>query len=464
MHDHFEAIPFLKKILETRQTGRVHITGKDIEWCLDIADGRLVFAAHSLQYLNTLDTTLPNLGYEALLPVYWRLTQLKVYKRHIDHSGLESLNWTSKIVGALVQYNLLETEQTEEILAKLAEDAVESLLGLENADVVWHPFPQKMWYAANEGTEIASLVNYLSERLQVWQPLSDRICSPHQRPYCESPKDLYQLTGGLSQQMLESLVRLMQGASIRQLAQTIKQDETKLAQLLYPYIKHRAIKLWPPLPPFDRLPWLPTTKQQPPELATSPVGQISEVTTDINQPSNSGPIDNSTTHRDSPTTNGLSANNNQPESSDSTINYLGKNDSATLKSRYLIICIDDSKAMLEKIESYLDPARFELKAIMDPVKAISKICTEKPSLVLMDISMPSISGNSLCSILKRSYMFKNVPIIMISSNTGALNKAKAEVSGAAGYLEKPFSKSQLMQVLDTHLNLSADGAELYSTQ
>ncbi|MEM8614286.1 MAG: response regulator [Cyanobacteria bacterium P01_H01_bin.105] len=445
MHEHFEVIPFLREAIESHPTGRVHIVNDDVEWCLDIADGKLLFAAHSLQYIHVLETTLSSLGYEALLPVYWRLIQLKAYKRKISDVGLDSLNWTSTIVGSLVQYNLLEVEQAERILAKLAEDAVDSLLGLEKATVVWYPFPQNLWHTTTQGTEVNVFIDYLSERLKAWQPLCDRICSPHQRPYCESLDDLVKLSlkGGLSQQMLESLVRLMQGASIRQLAQTIKQDETKLAQLLYPYIRHRAIKLWPPLPPLDRLPWLPTAAAQT-EPASVTVRETSDALTVANQFSDPAAANNRITYANGST---------------STEAISTKNGVSIPKSKYLIICIDDSKAMLEKIESYLDPEHFELKTIMDPIKAISKICTRKPSLVLMDISMPSISGNSLCSILKRSYMYKNVPIIMISSNTGALNKAKAEVSGAAGYLEKPFSRAQLMALLNTHLTLNIDGVK-----
>ena len=121
------------------------------------------------------------------------------------------------------------------------------------------------------------------------------------------------------------------------------------------------------------------------------------------------------------------------------------------KSRYLIICIDDSQAMLEKIDSYLDPDLFELKTIIDPVASVAKICAMKPDLVLMDVSMPSINGNSLCEILKRSDRFEDVPVIMLSSNVGALNKATAQSSGATGYLEKPFSKTQLMKVFETYL-------------
>ena len=440
MSGQFEITSFLREAFDSSQNGRAHIVGKDAEWCLDLANGQVLFAAHSLQYLTALETALPSLGYESALPVYWRLTQY-LYKRQAGDQGLEALNWTSKVVGALVQHNTLNLKQAEATIAKLAEDAVESLVGLDSATITWHPLPQGMWHLTTNGTQIPAMVSYLSKRLDAWLPVSDRISSPHQRPYCEIPEDIYKPVpqGQLPQQMLQALVRLMQGSSIRQLANAIKQDETRLARLLYPYIEHRVIKLWPPIQPLDRLPLLPAQKQQVvnapsavPAVAAAAVNNNhqSRVTTVDQRPvANNGLVANTPTRRPA---------------------------KKTTRSRHLIVCIDDSQAMLEKVDSYLDPEHFELKTIIDPVASVSKICAMKPDLVLMDVSMPSINGNSLCEILKRSYMFKDVPIIMISSNASPLNKATAQSSGATDYLEKPFSKAQLVNVLETYLEINLE--------
>lgn len=443
----FEITSFLREAFESSQNGRAHIVGKGTEWCLDIADGQVLFAAHSLQYLTALETALPSLGYEAALPVYWRLTQY-LYKRQIGERGLEALNWTSKVVGALVQHNTLNLKQAEATLAKLIEDAVESLLGLESATITWHPLPQGMWHLTTSGIQVSTLVSYLSKRLDSWQLMADRICSPHQRPYCETPEDIYKPVpqGQLSQQMLQALVRLMQGSSIRQLAQAIKQDEVKLAKLLYPYIEHRVIKLWPPIQPLDRLPWLPAAQVASAVPTTAAVNSNNQLTKSTATSVNGNNQLTKSTRSNRPVANGGSA--------VSTPNK--RPIKKTSRSRHLIVCIDDSQAMLEKVDSYLDPEHFELKTIIDPVASVSKICAMKPDLVLMDVSMPSINGNSLCEILKRSYMFKDVPIIMISSNASPLNKATAQSSGATDYLEKPFSKAQLINVLETYLEINLE--------
>lgn len=470
MHDEkFEIISFFQKTISTSKSGRVHIVGKDVEWCLDIDDGRLLFAAHSLQYLTTLENVLPSLGYEAALPVYWRLVRSDLFKHQSGGRGLDALGWTCRLVSALTRYNALSLEQAERTLAKLSEDAVESLLGLETATVSWHPLPKEMWHTTIEGVAISPLLDYLTQRSQLWQSVCDRIISPHQRPYCDNPADLYQSVpqGLLPHQMLKALARLMQGASIRQLAQAVKQDEVKLAKLLYPYIRHRVIKLWPPVQPLDRLPWLPEATQGQPTQAANLVtptvshrNAASGLAASGRLAANSRPLVNRVPASNLAAGANSGANsgaNNNPEPDTRVLTHqsgssiLDRRSSTESKSRYLIICIDDSQAMLEKIDSYLDPEHFELKTVIDPVASVSKICAMKPDLVLMDVSMPSINGNSFCQILRRSYMFKDVPIIMISSNAGPLNKATAESSGATDYLEKPFSKAQLMKVLETYL-------------
>ncbi|MGC1217882.1 MAG: response regulator [Phormidesmis sp.] len=421
------------EIIESPHDGRVHIVGEGVEWCVDIVGGQLLFAAHSLQHLTAFESVLPALGYEAALSTYWRLVSLGPYKPKTEEKGLEALGWTSRVLEALIQYKTLNRQQAEKTLAMLSEEAIASLIGLEKATVTWHPFPVGIWHLSVNGVDVFPLVERLAVRIKGWQCVGDRIISPHQRPYCEAPESIYEdiPNGKLSNQTLKALIRLIQGASIRQLAQVLKQDEIRLAQLLYPYIEHRVIKLWPPVAPFDRLPWLPAESIAPDSLnltsswaAPAPTTPSSE-----HKPAHHKHTHHRHTH---PSAN---ADHQPPPNRD-----------------YLIVCIDDNQLVLNKIHSYLDSDRFKLKSVLDPMGSISKICAMKPDLILLDISMPKIDGHNLCRILKRSLMFKKIPIIMISSNTSALNKAKAQSVGATDYLEKPFSKAQLLRVLETHLS------------
>ncbi len=431
------------EIIESPYDGRVHIVGEGVEWCIDIVGGELLFAAHSFQHLTAFEFVLPALGYEAALSTYWRLVSLGPYKHKVEETGLEALGWTSKVVEALMQCKALNRQQAEKTLAMLSEEAISSLLGLKAATVTWHPFPAGAWHLTAHGAGIFPLVERLVMRAKGWQGVGDRIISPYQRPYCENPGSIYKdiPNGKLSSQTLEALIRLIQGTSIRQLAQVLKQDEIRFAQLLYPYIEHRVIKLWPPVAPLDRLPWLPAApisldsiKPTSAWATPSPIATPPTSTTPTTPPtSTTPPPEHKPTHHKHAHPS-AKADHPPPPNSD-----------------YLIVCIDDNQLVLNKVNSYLDSNRFKLKSVLDPMGSIAKICAMKPDLILLDISMPKIDGHNLCRILKRSLMFKKIPIIMISSNTSALNKAKAQSVGATDYLEKPFSKSQLLEVLETHL-------------
>ncbi|NET31407.1 MAG: response regulator [Cyanothece sp. SIO1E1] len=119
---------------------------------------------------------------------------------------------------------------------------------------------------------------------------------------------------------------------------------------------------------------------------------------------------------------------------------------------YKIACIDDSPTVLRTISSFLDDKAFSVVTINDPVRALMQIIRSKPDLILLDIEMPNLDGYELCSLLRRNSSFKNTPIIMVTGNTGFVDRAKAKLVRASGYLTKPFTQSDLLKIVFKHLN------------
>ena len=107
--------------------------------------------------------------------------------------------------------------------------------------------------------------------------------------------------------------------------------------------------------------------------------------------------------------------------------------------------------MLNTIRQYLGHEQFDVVTVENPMESLTALFGMKPDLILMDVSMPGINGNRLCQILRRSDVFKQLPIIMVSGNTGTLDRAKAQASGATDYLTKPFSREELLAIVQTHL-------------
>lgn len=123
----------------------------------------------------------------------------------------------------------------------------------------------------------------------------------------------------------------------------------------------------------------------------------------------------------------------------------------TRKTQYTIACIDDSPTVLQAIRSFLDDKSFSVLMIDNPVKALMQIVRSKPDLILLDVTMPNLDGYELCSLLRKHPSFRHTPVIMVTGNTGFIDRAKARLVGASGYLTKPFTQSDLVKMVFKHL-------------
>ncbi|MBE9010538.1 response regulator [Pseudanabaenaceae cyanobacterium LEGE 13415] len=115
-----------------------------------------------------------------------------------------------------------------------------------------------------------------------------------------------------------------------------------------------------------------------------------------------------------------------------------------------IVCIDDSPSTLQTIQTHLDQ-QFQVVMISDPLKALMQIMRHKPDVILLDVGMPNLDGYELCAMLRRHPRFRETPVIMATGHTGFIDRARAKLVGASGYLTKPFTQTELLNTLAKHL-------------
>ncbi|NJM96775.1 MAG: response regulator [Phormidesmis sp. RL_2_1] len=121
------------------------------------------------------------------------------------------------------------------------------------------------------------------------------------------------------------------------------------------------------------------------------------------------------------------------------------------RKTYTVACIDDSPTVLNAIQKFLEDQSLSVVAINDPVKALMQIVRSKPDLVLLDITMPNLDGYELCALLRRHPRYKRTPIVMVTGNTGLIDRARAKLVRASGYMTKPFTQSDLLKMVFKHL-------------
>ncbi|MGA0198923.1 MAG: response regulator, partial [Prochlorotrichaceae cyanobacterium] len=116
-----------------------------------------------------------------------------------------------------------------------------------------------------------------------------------------------------------------------------------------------------------------------------------------------------------------------------------------------IVCIDDSLALRQSVEAYLSDQGYEVTSLGNPLKAIGLVFQLRPNLILCDISMPEIDGYEICSMLRHSTLFRQVPIVMLTGKEGFIDRVRASMVGATDYLTKPFSDKELLMLVEKYV-------------
>ena len=87
----------------------------------------------------------------------------------------------------------------------------------------------------------------------------------------------------------------------------------------------------------------------------------------------------------------------------------------------------------------------------DGVEALSRISEERPDLILLDVVLPKMDGYELLAILKKNKKFKDIPVVLLTSKDGFLNRVRGRLAGAAAYLTKPFDPDRMIAEIEKHL-------------
>jgi chemosensory pili system protein ChpA (sensor histidine kinase/response regulator) len=116
-----------------------------------------------------------------------------------------------------------------------------------------------------------------------------------------------------------------------------------------------------------------------------------------------------------------------------------------------VMVVDDSITIRKVTERILVRNGIKVLLAKDGVDATNILQDHKPDLMLLDIEMPRMDGFELATYIRNDERLKDLPIIMITSRTGAKHKEKAMEIGVNKYLGKPYQEEELMQNINSLL-------------
>ncbi len=400
----------LEQLAQSQSSGCLELNEEFVSWKIYLQQGNLKYVYCSIENLDQLKFYLHYLQLKQAVAALERLPDSLVNRQSSVEDELDGQNLYGNVIPWLLSAKQLDLSQGIKLLQQITKDALSFCLWLERGTSSWHGgnslpawIPLQLQNAIS--LNVPEFLLLEQTRLKQWQQCSSELLSVYQRPYFAPSWENKSLptSGSLNLKTLQELSQVLRGrTSIRQLSVLLRKDELNVGKILSPYIDAKIIYLHHAQTPLEKLPSIPRLDNNAQDLLSG--------------------------------------------------NYKSENNLQKIELKtWKIVCIDDSPTILSEIKRFLNQEKFEITAIDDPVQAVSQIFTINPDLILLDITMPRINGYKLCGLLRSSGKCDRIPIIMVTGNTGLIDKARAKIAGATDYFTKPFTKEGLTQIIEKHL-------------
>jgi two-component system chemotaxis response regulator CheY len=108
-----------------------------------------------------------------------------------------------------------------------------------------------------------------------------------------------------------------------------------------------------------------------------------------------------------------------------------------------VLVVDDDRSMRLLCTTNLELEGFAVLEAGDGRSGFARACTDRPDLILTDVSMPELDGFGLAEALGRDARTSSIPVIFLSGDTSSGNRVRANELGAHAYLTKPLDPTTL---------------------
>jgi DNA-binding response OmpR family regulator len=114
----------------------------------------------------------------------------------------------------------------------------------------------------------------------------------------------------------------------------------------------------------------------------------------------------------------------------------------TLQAKVLIV--DDDEAVLAQLSSLLKPWGLEVITLTEPQRFWEMLLITSPDLILLDLSMPQVSGLELCQVVRQDVQWGDLPILVVTAHTDPDSLQQAFTAGADDFITKPVLGPELV--------------------
>ena len=120
-----------------------------------------------------------------------------------------------------------------------------------------------------------------------------------------------------------------------------------------------------------------------------------------------------------------------------------------------ILIVDDSPSQLMGIRRIVEKLGHEAVTAEDGAAGVEAAKRELPDLVLMDVVMPNLNGFQATRSITREPSTKHIPIVLVTTKDQDTDRVWGMRQGAKAYITKPFSESELADIIQQMLGADA---------
>ncbi len=121
---------------------------------------------------------------------------------------------------------------------------------------------------------------------------------------------------------------------------------------------------------------------------------------------------------------------------------------------YKILTVDDSKTIRMIVKKAFSAYNCDVMEAENGVEGLALAAKEKPDLIILDITMPVMTGIEMLEKLKAEKELKDIPVIMLTAESGKDSVMKIVKMGIRDYVVKPFKGDQLIERVKGILKLA----------
>ena len=119
-----------------------------------------------------------------------------------------------------------------------------------------------------------------------------------------------------------------------------------------------------------------------------------------------------------------------------------------------VLTVDDSKTIRMIVKKAFKPYDCEMIEAENGVEGLAAAAKEKPGLIVLDITMPVMNGIEMLGKLKNEADLKDIPVIMLTAESGKDNVMQIVKLGVKDYMVKPFKGGDLIERVENILKLA----------